>query len=455
MTHFAIVAPPLRGHLDPLLALASELVARGHRASVLARPDAARHAARMGVDFVPVGQDTHPLGTMDASLARLARGGGPLSVRAMVREVARDTDMLCRHLPTALERIGADVLIADQAEAAGGLVAQALKLPCVTTATALPLNREPGVPPPWLGWEWQDDPRARRRYAGAWRISDWLMAPMSAVVSMHAKRWGLPARRADDTFSERLQLAQAVPGLDHPRRALPPTFHYVGPMRERQTDARAWDDPRPQDTRPLVFCSLGTLQGARGGLFLRVAQACADLDLRLVIAHGGLLDAATAARLPGGPLVRDFVPQRALLRHASLVVTHAGFNTVMDALSFGVPMVAVPLAFEQPGTAARLARARAARVVSPRLASRRRLREAIGHVLASGDYRIGARALADEVARAGGAARAADLIESMTRGPRVPAPHAPAPARRPLSADATMAPLDADGARGDDRSGSS
>ena len=46
--------------------------------------------------------------------------------------------------------------------------------------------------------------------------------------------------------------------------------------------------------------------------------------------------------------MRDFVPQRAVLARSALLVGHAGFNTVLDALSHGVPIVAMPLAFEQP-----------------------------------------------------------------------------------------------------------
>jgi zeaxanthin glucosyltransferase len=154
------------------------------------------------------------------------------------------------------------------------------------------------------------------------------------------------------------------------------------------------------------------LQGSRGSIFRRVATACERLGLRLVIAHGGRLPEAEARALPGDPIVRDFVPQRAVLARSSLAITHAGFNTVLDALSFGVPLVAIPLAFEQPATAARLRHAGVARIIPRLRLSAGRLQEAARAVLEEGSYRARAREVEREIAAAGGLSRAADLAEA-------------------------------------------
>jgi zeaxanthin glucosyltransferase len=201
-----------------------------------------------------------------------------------------------------------------------------------------------------------------------------------------------------------------VAGIDFPRSELPSSFHYLGPFRAEDDGKFALPSP---DARPLVFCSLGTLQGSRASIFRRVAEVCAKLGLRLVIAHGGRLSEAEVKRLPGDPLVHDFVPQRAVLRQASLAITHAGFNTVLDALSFGVPLVAIPLAFEQPATAARLDYRGVAKIV-PR-SRLRRLESAVGEVLSQPSYRANAARVQAEIASAGGVSRAADLAEAALR----------------------------------------
>ena len=422
MTHFAVIAPPLPGHFNPLLVLARALIRRGHRVTFVNQPDA---------------EASHPHGSLDRRIRAMGRLRGPIGLRGTIREVARLTDAFCRDGPAVLSAIGADAILADQMEAAGGLLAEHLGLPFASIATALPINREPSLPPIYLGWPYDPTPRGLRRNAGGYRVADWLMRPVAETIARHAEAFRLPPRTSGEAcLSPTLQIAQAVPAIDFPRVELPAGFHYVGPLAEPGSDG-AFE--APDDGRPLAFCSFGTLQGSRAGLFRRVAGACADLGLRLVIAHGGRLSPAAERGLPGDPIVRAFVPQRAVLARASVMISHCGFNSALDALSFGVPIVATPLAFEQPAIAARLARAGVAEIVTPLRRSRRGLGRALERVLSDPSYASAAKRVSLEIGSAGGAARAADLIEAMLSG------------AAPREA-ATMADAAPDDARDDSRS---
>ena len=101
-----------------------------------------------------------------------------------------------------------------------------------------------------------------------------------------------------------------------------------------------------------------------------------------------------------------------MLAQASAVVTHAGLNTVLDALEAGVPMLALPIAFDQPGVAARIEHAGVGLRLLPALASPARIAHALRRLLDEAAFRQRAAALGEEVRQAGGAARAAELIES-------------------------------------------
>lgn len=394
--------------MNPLLALAGELVRRGHRATFVHQPDAAGMVVRPRIGFHAIGGVTHPPGSLNAWIGGMARLNGPFGLFRMIAQTAAQTDMIAREAPDAMRALGIDAVVADQMEPGAGLAAEHLGLPFVTTATGLPINREPGVPPPYVAWPHDASDRGVWKNVGGYRVSDWLMSGVGDVVEANAVRLGLPRRRrADQGFSPRAQIAQAVAGIDFPRQDLPENFHYLGPWREADGD---WMLPNP-DGRPLVFCSLGSLQGSRAAIFHKVAAVCHEIGLRVVIAHGGRLDPAEAARLPGDPVVVDYVPQRAVLAQCALAITHAGFNTVLDALSFGVPLVAIPLAFEQPATAARLARAGVGEIVSKR-AGRRSMREAVSRVLNEPRYRENAKRLQMEISAAGGVVRAADLTEA-------------------------------------------
>jgi MGT family glycosyltransferase len=133
--------------------------------------------------------------------------------------------------------------------------------------------------------------------------------------------------------------------------------------------------------------------------------------VQLVIALGGGCAPDDLPFLPGDPLMLGFAPQLELLRRASLTITHAGMNTVLESLAEGVPMVAIPIANDQPGMGARLAWSGSGAVVPLKRLSVPRLRAAIERVLQKPDYRANARRLQTAIRRSGDVSRAADVVE--------------------------------------------
>ncbi|MFC0252786.1 glycosyltransferase [Massilia consociata] len=421
MAHFGVVAPAFYSHYNALEALAGELVARGHRVTFLHRPDARQYLRDGRVGFHAVGADTHPLGSLADSLQRAANPGGPLGLRRVILDMAGTTDMLCRELPHAIATLGIDAIVADQMEAAGGLVAEGLGIPFVSVACALPVNREPGIPLPVMPFAYADSERARQLYEGSTRVYDWMMGPHHRSIATNARRFGLERRAGlHDCLSPLAQVSQTVEAFDFPRRALPAHFHHVGPLRPvvARPQARAAKRiPAVAAGRPFVFASLGTLQGQRFGLFKRIAQACRRLDAQLLVAHCGGLDAPQERALEraGATWVCDFADQQAVLERADAVVSHAGSNTVMDAIAARTPILALPIAFDQPGTASRVVHAGVGLKASARLAGSAQLAASLRRLLDEPGFAARLAALSDSVGNAGGTPRAADIIETALR----------------------------------------
>jgi zeaxanthin glucosyltransferase len=306
----------------------------------------------------------------------------------------------------------------DQNEPAGGSVAEHLGLPFVSVCPSLPLNREPGIPPPFVPWGYSTGWFGRARNGLGYTVSDRLIAPIQKVLNGFRGSWGLPSLRTpDDSFSRLAQLCQMPREFDFPRERLPSVFHYLGPFVDPAPPVNGAAFPFERlDSRPLVYASLGTLQSGAIDYFGRIAEACAPLDLQLVMATGS--SAVDAARFPGKPIVVSYAPQMELLRRASLVITHGGLNTVMQALACGVPMVAMPMTHDQPAIAARLARTGAGLVISPQQASAERLRSSIQAVMGTPGYGQAATLLRDAITRSGGVERAADIVEQHASGNR-------------------------------------
>jgi zeaxanthin glucosyltransferase len=415
VAHFGVIAPAFLSHFTTLGALAGALVDRGHKVTFIHRPDAAMFVRDPRIGFYAVGTDTHPPGSLAASMRLAANPGGPLGVSRVIRDMARSTTMLCEALPAAVERLRIDALLADQMEAAGGLVAEALGLPFVSIACALPVNREPGIPLPVMPFGPGTDAKSLKIVEESTRVYDWMMRPHRRAVEAQARRLGVPVRGMLHEFlSPRAQISQTVEAFEFPRRALPPHFHHVGPLRPVTDRPDTRTLPAIAADRPFVFASLGTMQGGRFGLFLRIATACRAAGVQLLLAHCGGLGKRHEAALSkaGATWITDFAPQQAALARADAVISHAGWNTVMDAVAAQTPMLALPIAFDHPGGAARMRHAGVGIQASARFTSAGRLARHLVRLLDDPGFAQRLAPLAAKVAQAGGTARAADIVEA-------------------------------------------
>jgi zeaxanthin glucosyltransferase len=406
--HFGIVSPPVSGHLHPLSALGRELVARGHRVTHFQLPDNEATICAEGLEFHPIGARDFPRGSLPQWVAQIGRRKGLAAVRLTIRAVTSTTAAVCRDLPQAIRTCGVEALLVDQMEPAGGTVAEHRDIPFVTVCCALALNRDECVPPPFTPWKYRRRWWARLRNRVGYAASDWLTGSVARVVSEFRQRWHLrPFRSPEDSFSRLAQICQMPQAFDFPRDGLPPTFHYVGPLRRPATIPFCWDR---LDGRPIIFASLGTLQNNREPVFRCFAEACRSLDAQLVIAHGGGLTERQVEQLPGNPLVVAYAPQLAVLSRATLTITHAGLNTVLDSLTHGVPVVTVPITYEQPAIARRVEWTGVGRSVAFTGLDARRLERALTEVLERPSYRENARRIAAAIRHAGGVTRAADIV---------------------------------------------
>jgi len=406
--HFGIVTPPVQGHLHPFGALGRELISRGHRATVFHMADLEPRVRAEHLDFISIGQSDHPPGSLPQSLAALGQLQGLGALRFTIEAVRKTTEMFCRDAPAAVRDAGIDMLLVDQTEPGGGTVAEHLGLPFITICNALLLNREPAVPPPFTPWTtgqyWWQQARNQLGYA----VSAHMMSSVIAVVARYRRLWNLPKHRTpEDSFSPLAQISQQPREFDFPRRA-PENLHYAGPLRDTRIPPASFPWDRLDPARTLIYASLGTLQHAKEQIFHCFAEACAGLpDVQLVLAG------CEIPSLPGDAISVAWAPQAQLIERARLVLTHGGLNTVLDALRFGVPIIAVPITYEQPAIAARVEWSGVGQSIPLNRLTGPRLRNQIQELLRNPAYAMRARNMATACHAAGGVERAASVTEEM------------------------------------------
>jgi UDP:flavonoid glycosyltransferase YjiC (YdhE family) len=100
-----------------------------------------------------------------------------------------------------------------------------------------------------------------------------------------------------------------------------------------------------------------------------------------------------------------------LLKLASVCITHSGLNTVLESLAQGVPQVAIPVSFDQPGIAARIAHHKTGVVTSLDRLTPAHLSSLLDEVLNDATYRDNARRIQKAIVKTNGLSLAADLVE--------------------------------------------
>src|SRR6185437_15787650 len=113
-----------------------------------------------------------------------------------------------------------------------------------------------------------------------------------------------------------------------------------------------------------------------------------------------------------------YIPQSLLLPYCDLVVCHGGWNTVLAALSVGLPLVLLPLGADQPHNARRCAALRVGCVVGEEERTPEAIRAAVRAVLADPTFRQNAARIRDEMGALPGPEHAVALLERLAREQR-------------------------------------
>lgn len=396
-----LVAPPMAGHLHPVLGIAARLVQEPDLA-VRVLSTAAALPAIAGTGAVAVellaGADAvvaevvdppYRVGSDPRLLVRQLRATAALQVRlaAELREVWRDDPP--------------DLVLADFTMAAVGPTADALGLPWWTTHPSPCAIEARSGPPSYVGgWRPGRGPLGLLRDAGGRRFVRGFKSVAPRLAGARLDDVGLSSLyRADGSeaiYSTERILALVPAAIEYPR-ALPAAVRYVGPV--LFTPPSSVRPPGLAPGRRHVLVTAGThVAWHREALVAAAARAASVVAPRGVELHLSLGGAGAALpsgmSVPDGLVVHDLVDYARDLARFDAVVHHGGSGVLGHTLAAGLPAVVWPVDYDQPDHAVRLVDAG----VAVRLERPEGLAEAVLRVLAEPGFRDAAQAIAADIA---------------------------------------------------------
>jgi zeaxanthin glucosyltransferase len=402
------------GHLNPMTTLARKLKARGHDVVFISVLDSDPYVRAAQLPFIPYCEKEMPLESVHQTTDQSSKLQGQAALEFAIRSVARGLESSFRNLPQTLLEARVDALVLDQVDYGLGLVPMHLGIPYVHVSNALHLDYSGNTPLCIFDWPHETTPEALARNQAGVRGFMQAYEPVTSVAHAYAAQVGLNIDWIDPlaTISELAWLTQTPKEFDFENPHWPSQFHYTGPFHDglgRIESDFPWDRLTGE---PLVYASMGTLLNGLESVFSAIAQAVEPRPgMQLVLSIGHSLDSKRISSLPANCIVVKNAPQVELLKRSALCITHAGLNTTLEALTQGVPMVAIPVSVDQPGVAARIAYTKTGAYIPIQEMTASRLSALIDEVLSDPEYRQNANNMKQVLAETNGLEKAADLLE--------------------------------------------
>jgi len=381
---FVFVVPPLAGHVNPTLGLGAELIKRGHAVAWISLDETLEKVLPAGGRLLLVREEG---GEGHRDKISQKNVYGVESIRYLYDDVLIP---LNRYMASGVEDwidwFRPDVVVNDHQLFAGAVVAWKRGIPYATSVTA---------------------PAAVKMMEDLPGVHEW---EVQRIVALQ-QELGVGGGRCI-ACSEQMALLFTSREF-FGEMSLSPAYQFVGPVIRPPLPGSSfdWDKFRQMEGRPRILVSIGTTfdHGQQLDFLRKVVDAFGGESLWVVLVS----DESLFDGWPENFLVQRRIPQLELLPHLDAVVCHGGHNTVCETLTFGLPLVVLPIAYDQSHVASRVVAAGCGIRLNFKRFRCADLRQAVWEVLREPKYRYAAGRISASFREAGGVARAADLLEGM------------------------------------------
>ncbi len=390
MARFAIIVPPLTGHINPTLSLGGELIGRGHEVGWISLDPALQDRLPAGGQLLLIRYDRSDAEKQEteAYLDIITRKSvyGIDSLKFLYEEVLIPLNRyMYDGIRKQLLQFAPDVVLSDHQMFAGAVAARQLDIPYATSVTAPAAIKVMQELPKVHEWEQQQ------------------ILSLQQELGWHGDKSLDCSDALTLVFTSRLFFGD-MELEDH--------FRFVGPVTANRKVATGFDWQRFQEMPgPKILVSIGTTfdHEHKRDFFAKVAAAFGDTELTVVVVS----DTELFDTIPANFIIQQRVPQLELLPHLQAVVCHGGHNTVCETLSHGLPMVVIPIAYDQSHVAGRVVRVGAGVRLNFNRFKPRHLKEAVDQVLHTDSFREASLQVRFSFEATGGVQAAAGYLETL------------------------------------------
>jgi MGT family glycosyltransferase len=371
--------------MNPTLPIVKELVSRGEEVWYFCSKRFEADVLAAGANFLDLGEELESF-----MAAYKALGNHPFYT--LLEYIIRYDEAMLPRLFSTIERHSFDYVVYDSFLGGGYFLRNILKIPVICSNSTFVMSMLP-VPERMLAPGFH--PQLDAFYEKLQAVCDQFQVPVPSAYELFLNKGELnlvytsKEFNSDDAFDD--------------------SYAFVGPsLTERTEDP---DFPFAEiEGKGVIYISLGTINTDHPEFYKTCIDALKDIGHPVILSVGKKCDIALLGEIPDTFIVRDYVPQLDILRRSVVFISHCGFNSVSEALFYGVPVIAVPMVNDQFLVAKRLEKTGAGITLQISDLSAERIKKTVSMLLTDQKYKDASARIGETFRSAGGYNQAVDRI---------------------------------------------
>lgn len=392
MAKFLFAIPPFWGHINPTLSIGGTLLERGHEVAWAGMTQLNTELFPSGAQYFYMEKTENENKEEIERIILLQNKGANMPALEALKLGLEETyipfaKMMMDEFNEIVDQYEPDVIINDCITFVGGLSAQLKNIPF---ATLTPIT-----------------PNALNDPQSAPKITAWVhnsIIDLQRLVGIEGDEEYIQSKLLNMYYT-----SQLFCGFDD--ASVPPYMKFIGALTGRPDNTPFdWKKLKAMGDRPKIYISIGTvLVQSRKDFFSRMIEALKDKPVTVIAAA----DPNILGGWPDNFIVQGYVPQSELLKHIDVVIGHGGLNTTCDTFMNGIPMLIIPMAFDQSHTAQLIQNYGCGIRIKYSRMRVNDIEHAVDELLYNPAYKKAAKEIQQSFIEAGGNEKAAQLLEEI------------------------------------------
>ncbi|WMJ89111.1 macrolide family glycosyltransferase [Anaerocolumna sp. MB42-C2] len=330
MAKILFINANLYGHINPTLPLVKEMADRGNQLDYFCSLQFKEKVMETGAAFLNYSEE------LDEFL-KSYRPTDRHPFYMLMEYILLYAEVMLPGVLKLIEKNPYDMIIGDSLFGGPFFLEQIIKIPVVSSHSSFAMSQAP-VP-------------ASMMVKGIHPQLDHCYEILERIC----RKYEIPVPGLDDVFISKANwnVVYTIPEFNGSALSDSSDYLFTGSALGKEIDTE-FEGFKDKNGRPVIYISLGSVNTDFMEFYKMCMKTFENSDYFVVMSIGNKCNIDQLGKIPSNFYVKNFLPQSTVLKQTDVFITHAGFNSVNEALYYGIPLYTLPMVNDQHMVAKRV-----------------------------------------------------------------------------------------------------